>query len=89
MPGNEMVERVMMNCKQATRAIEKEAEGKLFFWQRMQLRLHLLMCKPCMQFKTHWDALALLLKKRTRDAKLSLEDKQRMIDQIDEEILNS
>jgi hypothetical protein len=42
-----------------------------------------------MQFKTHWDALALLLKKGTRDAKLSLEDKQRMIDQIDEEILNS
>lgn len=89
MPGNEMVERVMMNCKQATRAIEQEAEGKLPFWQRMQLRLHLLICNPCMQFKRHWDVLALLLKGESRDAKLSLEDKQRMIDQIDEEILKS
>ena len=89
MPRNEMVERVMMNCKQATRAIEREAEGKLSFSQRIQLRLHLFMCKPCMQFKTHWNTLTLLMKNHPVVDKLSPDDKQQIIDQIDKETLKS
>jgi len=78
----------MMNCKEATRAIEKEAEGKLSFWYRLQLRLHLLMCTPCFRFKKHWDAISRFLNTTPGKSRLSAEDKRKIQGNIDDEILN-
>ncbi|NBC24808.1 MAG: hypothetical protein GVX78_04245 [Bacteroidetes bacterium] len=79
----------MINCKQATQRIEKEAEGKLSFMSRLELHLHLLMCKPCVRFKKQWQSIAKLINAETADLKLSKNDKEQMIRHIDEEILNS
>jgi len=76
----------MMNCKEATRAIEKKAEGKLSFWQRVQLNFHLVMCKPCWRFKAHWNIISLFLEKTPAKHKLSNSDKNLILNKIDDEI---
>lgn len=37
----------MLNCKQITQLISDGLDRKLSLWQRMNLRLHLMMCGAC------------------------------------------
>jgi predicted metal-dependent hydrolase len=41
----------MITCKKATYLLSKKEEGKLFFTEKIQLNLHLLMCSLCRLFE--------------------------------------
>lgn len=41
---------LMIACKDATLLCSKQAELRLSFRERMQLKIHLLLCKPCRYF---------------------------------------
>ena len=41
----------IMSCKEATLLMAKDEEGKLFFFQRIKLSLHTLMCSLCKNFE--------------------------------------
>ena len=84
-----MDECLMMNCKEATKAIEKDAEGRLSWRKRWELRFHLLLCKHCMQFRKHWNAISRMLVSAPSKASLSTKDKEEIFSRIDREKLNS
>jgi len=75
----------MMNCKEATRSIEKDAEGRLSWWKRWELRFHLMMCGPCMQFRKQWNAISRLLVSAPQEASLSRKDKEEIFIRLDRE----
>ena len=37
----------MLSCKEATRLVSEKLDRQLPFWQRLSLRLHVLMCRGC------------------------------------------
>ena len=41
----------MFNCKAVTRIISESMDRKLPFYQRMGIRVHLLMCKLCSRYR--------------------------------------
>jgi hypothetical protein len=41
----------MLSCKQVTRLISESLDRKLAWHQRLQMRLHLLLCWPCSCFQ--------------------------------------
>lgn len=41
----------MLSCKEATRLVSEKLDRELPFWQRLGLRLHVLMCRACSRYK--------------------------------------
>jgi len=56
----------MLTCKQASQLISQSLDHPLSWSQRMQLKLHLLMCSACNRFKQQLHLLRAALK-RIRD----------------------
>lgn len=44
---------MMYSCKKATEIIEKKSIDKLSFYQAIQLKLHLFICKTCQSYQKH------------------------------------
>lgn len=51
----------MLTCKQASQLISQSLDHPLSWPQRMQLKLHLLMCTACNRFKQQLDLLRVAL----------------------------
>lgn len=47
----------MLNCKEVTRVVSESQERKLSFSERVQLEMHLAMCKGCSNFRKQLDFL--------------------------------
>lgn len=47
----------MLNCKDATRLISEGLDHRLSMWQRMNLRLHVMMCGACGAYKRQVEGL--------------------------------
>ena len=47
----------MMNCKQATELVSQKLDSKLSLWQRLSLKLHLMMCHLCRTYARHLEFL--------------------------------
>jgi putative zinc finger protein len=46
-----------INCKEASRLISQSMDERLSFGQRLRLRLHLLLCDACRNFKSNMQLL--------------------------------
>lgn len=46
-----------MTCKHASELMSKSLDGKLSFWQRLSLKLHIVLCPPCKNHEEHFDFL--------------------------------
>lgn len=53
----------MLTCKQASQLISQSLDHPLSWPQKMKLRLHLLMCTPCTQFKQQLNVLRVALRR--------------------------
>ena len=47
----------MFSCKDVSQLISESMDRSLPFYQRVLIRLHLLMCKYCSRCKEHFEAL--------------------------------
>lgn len=47
----------MLNCKEATRLISEGLDHRLSMWQRINLRLHVMMCGACSAYKRQIEGL--------------------------------
>ena len=45
----------MMNCKQATQMMSQELDRKLSWRERLALRIHVMMCDGCTNFRKQMD----------------------------------
>ena len=50
----------MMNCRDATRLMSEAQERPLSITERMSLKLHVIMCSGCQNFKDQMDTLRLI-----------------------------
>ena len=41
----------IISCKDASRLVSRREDGRLSFWQRTTLRLHLSVCAACTRFE--------------------------------------
>jgi len=54
----------MLNCKQASQLASRAQDDELQFWERMTLKLHLLLCRSCAHFTQQLN----ILRKASHDA---------------------
>ena len=47
----------MLSCKEVSQLISESMDRSLPFYQRVLMRLHLLMCKYCSSCKAHFEAM--------------------------------
>lgn len=47
----------MFSCKEVSQLISESMDRSLPFYQRVLIRMHLLMCKYCSRCKEHFEAL--------------------------------
>ena len=52
----------MMSCKKATEAISRQQDEPLSFKQKLDLKLHLMMCKACRAFSKNLSSLSDVMK---------------------------
>ena len=71
----------MISCKEATYFIDKKQGGKLTFKQKLDLKVHLLICSICKAYDKQSSAFSKLLRLKASDeAKpLTEEEKNRLI----------
>jgi len=48
---------MMLNCKETTRFISEGLDHRLSLWQRINLRLHVMMCGACSAYKRQIEGL--------------------------------
>jgi Putative zinc-finger len=72
---------MMLNCKQASHLLSQSMERKLPLWQRLSLRIHLMLCDACAQFSLQLETLRLAMeqlgRKFVNDDSLTLPDEAR------------
>ena len=56
----------MLMCKEATRLISEGLDRRLPFWQRMGLRMHVMMCGACSTYKRQIESLHRLILRKVR-----------------------
>ncbi len=76
--------KMMITCKEATFLISKKQQDKLNWFERLQLNLHLMMCKYCRRFAEQVSfitkAIASLKKKvMNQSAGVSLSDEKKQL----------
>ncbi len=54
----------MLTCKQTARLISEGLDRKLPLWQRMSLRLHLMMCGACVAYRRQVQTLNQIVRRR-------------------------
>lgn len=75
----------MTTCKQASKLISVSLDRPLSWSERVQLKLHLLICTPCRRFKQQLRLMGAALKLRRtmiendQDIKLPLDVKNRIL----------
>lgn len=80
---------MMISCKHASQLISKSLDQRLSFFERLSLRLHLLICKVCTRFRQQLyilqSAMKELLKQTENDEtiQLPLQSKKRIQDLIE------
>lgn len=57
----------MLNCKETTKLVSLGCEQKLSFKQKLQLKIHLMMCAKCRGFAQNTKSIDLMMKKFCRD----------------------
>jgi hypothetical protein len=55
----------MLDCKQASQIISQSLDRNLTLRERLSLRLHLFICKKCVQFSQHLQTLRVAIKQMT------------------------
>ena len=50
----------MLNCHDATRLMSKSQERPLSILERMSLKMHLMMCSGCRNYREHMSAIRLM-----------------------------
>ncbi len=65
----------MFNCKEVTRMVSESLDRELPFYQRIGIRMHLLMCKLCSRYRRQ----LLLLRETIRLQAASSEDTESAI----------
>ncbi len=79
----------MLTCKQASKLVSQSLDRPLTWSEKVLLRLHLLICDPCTQFKRQLNMLRTALRKIRNDMendhtiKLPLEVKDRILHTIE------
>ena len=53
---------IMLDCKSATLLVTKKLDGKLTFWERIRLKMHLWNCKFCYNFNIQSEKIDAVLK---------------------------
>ncbi len=54
----------MLSCKQISQLVSDSFERELGFWERAQLKLHVLMCKMCAGHKRDLEQLREMIKSK-------------------------
>lgn len=79
----------MLTCKQASKLVSQSLDRPLTWLEKIQLKLHLLICNPCTQFKRQLNMLRTALQ-RIRNGvehdstiKLPLDVKNRILHRIE------
>jgi len=54
----------MLTCKQTARLVSDGLDRKLSLWQRMNLRLHLMMCGACSAYRRQVETLNRVVRRR-------------------------
>lgn len=47
----------MLNCNEVTNLCSDELERPLSVWERLKLKMHLMMCKGCSNYRTQMSAI--------------------------------
>ncbi|MCT4587673.1 MAG: hypothetical protein N4A71_07615 [Carboxylicivirga sp.] len=83
--------KMMITCKEATFLISKKQQDRLNFFEKMQLRLHLMMCKYCRRFSIQVNFMTKAIQRmknkveeRGVEIKLNEEQKKRLRRKITE-----
>lgn len=59
----------MLNCHDATRLMSEAQERRLTLHERMSLKLHLMMCRGCRNFRTQMGALRMITRAYAKNGK--------------------
>jgi len=54
----------MLTCKETARLVSEGLDRKLSLWQRMNLRLHLMMCGACSAYRRQVETLHRIVRRR-------------------------
>ena len=74
----------MLSCKQVSKLISDSLERRLTFWEKLQLKFHIVMCKLCAGHKHDFEQLRQLIQSKTNEIEqtqadgLSIEARQRI-----------
>jgi hypothetical protein len=83
-----LLESIKMNCHQATALVQKKAEGKITFSERVGLFVHLSFCSLCKLFFVQTEMISKQVRelRKTESRNLSVNSKQRIEKVVNEQI---
>ncbi|MEJ7688667.1 MAG: hypothetical protein WKG52_17770 [Variovorax sp.] len=64
----------MLNCKEVTEMCSQEMERSLLLQERLSLRMHLVMCSGCTNFRKQMQALRMTMQHYASGAAVSTAD---------------
>lgn len=56
----------MLNCRNATKLMSESQDRALTITERMSLKLHIMMCSGCRNFREQMDAIRLMTRSYTK-----------------------
>ena len=66
----------MLNCKEVTEMCSEELDRKLLLAERVSLRLHLMMCSGCNNFRKQMQTMRIAMQQYSNGAAVSTSDEQ-------------
>ncbi len=57
----------MLNCRNATKLMSESQDRALTLAERVSLKLHIMMCSGCRNFRGQMDAIRLMARSYTKD----------------------
>lgn len=72
----------MISCKEATKLMEQDLAQKLTFKDRVNLKIHRLLCKACNQYGIQSKWVDSVLKNLTTNQALSVKEKRAMQEKL-------
>ena len=64
----------MLSCKETTRLVSEGLDHRLLLWQRIQLRMHILMCGACSVYRRQVTLINGLLRGKAGDLSIRASD---------------